>query len=149
MYLDIVIPFSGFMISNAQLWAELASENPWAIRLSAELFDATSVYDDRDTSPMDLSNNPSLMYNALAGNPVLDNGMTIKMSKEEYYDEGCYVLETLSDVAANGAKVCLYAAPDSTLMASIALSKDGERLDTMSWARGKSLPVFFTPDSAQ
>ena len=75
--------------------------------------------------------------------------MTIKMSKEEYYDEGCYVLETLSDVAANGAKVCLYAAPDSTLMASIALSKDGERLDTMSWARGKSLPVFFTPDSAQ
>ena len=34
-------------------------------------------------------------------------------------------------------------------MTSIALSKDGERLDTMSWARGKSLPVFFTPDSAQ
>lgn len=80
MYLDLVIPFSGFMISNAQLWAEIASENPWAIRLSAELFDATSVYDDRDTSPMDLSNNPSLMYNALVGNPVLDNGMTIKMS---------------------------------------------------------------------
>ena len=80
MYLDIVIPFSGFMISNAQLWAELASENPWAIRLSLELFDAMSIYDDKDTSPMDLSNNLSLMYNALAGNPVLDNGMTIKMS---------------------------------------------------------------------
>lgn len=80
MYLDIVIPFSGFMISNAQLWAEIASENPWAIRLSAELFDATSVYDDHDTSPMDLSNNPSLMYNALVGNPVLENGMTLKMS---------------------------------------------------------------------
>ena len=79
MYLDLVIPFSGFMISNAQLWAELASENPWAIRLSAELFDATSIYDDKDTSPMDLSNNPSLMYNALAGNVVLDNGMTIKL----------------------------------------------------------------------
>ena len=80
MYLDIVIPFSGFMISNAKLWADLVSENPWAIRLSLEAFDATSVYDDRDTSPMDLSNNPSLMYNALVGNPVLENGMTLKMS---------------------------------------------------------------------
>lgn len=79
MYLDLVIPFSGFVISNVQLWAEIASENPWAIRLAAELFDATSVYDDRDTSPMDLSNNPSLMYNALVGNPVLENGMTLKM----------------------------------------------------------------------
>lgn len=80
MYLDMVIPFSGFMISNAQLWAEIASENPWAIRLFAEVFDAMSIYDDRETASMDLSNNPSLMYNALAGNVVLDNGMTIKMS---------------------------------------------------------------------
>ena len=80
MYLDIVIPFSGFLISNAKLWADLVSENPWAIRLSLDAFDAMSVYDDRETSPMDLSNNSSLMYNALVGNPVLDNGMTIKMS---------------------------------------------------------------------
>ena len=80
MYLDMVIPFSGFMLSNVKLWADLASENPWAIRLSLELFDATSIYDDKDTSPMDLSNNPSLMYNALTGNIVLDNGMTIKLS---------------------------------------------------------------------
>ena len=80
MYLDIVIPFSGFLISNAKLWADLVSENPWAIRLSLDAFDAVSVYDDRETSPMDLSNNSSLMYNALAGNAVLDNGMTIKMS---------------------------------------------------------------------
>ena len=80
MYLDIVIPFSGFMISNAQLWADLATENPWAIKLSLELFDATSIYDDKDTAPMDLSNNTSLMYNAMVGNIVLDNGMTIKLS---------------------------------------------------------------------
>lgn len=80
MYLDMVIPFSGFMLSNAKLWADLASESPWAIRLSLELFDAVSIYDDRDTSPMDLSNNPSLMYNALVGNAVLDNGMTVKLS---------------------------------------------------------------------
>lgn len=82
---------------------------------------------------------------------VRDNSalpMTIKMSKEEYYDEGDYVLETLSDVSVNGAMVCLYAGQDSTIMAYIALSKEGERLDTMSWAHGRTLPVFFTPDSA-
>lgn len=81
---------------------------------------------------------------------VRDNSslpITMIMTKEEYFEEGDYVLETLSDVFGNGARVSLSAQGDS-LMASIALSKDGERLDTMTWAHGKNLPVFFTLDSA-
>ncbi|MGN0221897.1 MAG: hypothetical protein ACI4BA_07235, partial [Prevotella sp.] len=72
--------------------------------------------------------------------------MIITMNREDYYEEGNYVVESLADVKGKGAKVTLSDDGDSTLT-TLALGTQGERLDTMSWEYGSKLPVFFSPDS--
>lgn len=71
--------------------------------------------------------------------------MMFTMKKEDYYDEGNYVVESLTDVRGNGAKLSLTTDNDSTLTI-LSLNRQGERLDTMSWEHGSKLPVFFSPD---
>ena len=67
-------------------------------------------------------------------------------SSTSHYDEGEYVLESLTDVEGNGGSIKAYV--DSVEVADNELNDMGQQLWTMNWAEGKKLPIFCQePDS--
>lgn len=74
------------------------------------------------------------------------NAMSFSLSRTEHFDEGDYVLESLTEVEGRGGSI--KALEGSKEVAVNDLNDKGQQLWTMDWTEGKELPIFENPDSA-
>lgn len=72
--------------------------------------------------------------------------MSFTLTRTEHFDEGDYVLESLTDVEGKGGVI--KAVDGSKDVAFNDLSDEGKKLWTMDWTEGSKLPIFENPDSA-
>ena len=72
--------------------------------------------------------------------------MSFTLSRTEHFDEGDYVLESLTDVEGKGGVI--KAVDEGKDVAFNDLSDEGKKLWTMDWTEGSKLPIFENPDSA-
>ena len=72
--------------------------------------------------------------------------MSFTLSRTEHFDEGDYVLESLTDVEGKGGIV--KAVDGGKDVAFNDLTDEGQKLWTMDWTEGSKLPIFENPDSA-
>ena len=71
--------------------------------------------------------------------------MSFTLTRTEHFDEGDYVLESLTDVEGKGGVI--KAVDGSKDVAFNDLSDEGKKLWTMDWTEGSKLPIFENPDS--
>ena len=90
--------------------------------------------------------------------------MSFTLSRTEYFEEGDYVLESLTEVEGRGGSIKALdgskqrrtpyrrgrrkASENSNELAINDLNDKGLQLWTMDWTEGKELPIFENPDSA-
>ena len=72
--------------------------------------------------------------------------MSFTLSRTEHFDEGDYVLESLTEVEGKGGVI--KAVDGGKDVAFNDLSDEGKKLWTMDWIEGSKLPIFENPDSA-
>ncbi len=72
--------------------------------------------------------------------------MSFTLLHTEHFDEGDYVLESLTDVEGKGGVI--KAVDEGKDVAFNDLSDEGQKLWTMDWTEGSKLPIFENPDSA-
>ena len=72
--------------------------------------------------------------------------MSFMLLRTEHFDEGDYVLESLTDVEGKGGVI--KAVDEGKDVAFNDLSDEGQKLWTMDWTEGSKLPIFENPDSA-
>ena len=72
--------------------------------------------------------------------------MSFTLYRTEHFDEGDYVLESLTEVEGKGGVI--KAIDEGNDVAFNDLSDEGKRLWTMDWTEGSKLPIFENPDSA-
>lgn len=72
--------------------------------------------------------------------------ISFTLSRTEHFDEGDYVLESLTDVEGKGGVI--KAVDEGKDVAFNDLSDEGKKLWTMDWTEGSKLPIFENPDSA-
>lgn len=72
--------------------------------------------------------------------------MSFMLLRTEHFDEGDYVLESLTDVEGKGGVI--KAVDEGKDVAFNDLSDEGKKLWTMDWTEGSKLPIFENPDSA-
>jgi hypothetical protein len=72
--------------------------------------------------------------------------MSFTLTRTEHFDEGDYVLESLTDVEGKGGVI--KAVDGSKDVAFNDLSDEGKKLWTRDWTEGSKLPIFENPDSA-
>ncbi len=76
--------------------------------------------------------------------------MSISMQRQEYYDQGYYVLEMLSGTNGKGIGVEVRGSEDTLQpLASIVPSAAGKSLKGMKWEEGCTLPILSHPDSTE
>lgn len=72
--------------------------------------------------------------------------ITFSLDKSEYYDEGTYVMESLTGI--NGRGVIIKATDDKgNILATINPDNAGDELSSMSWQQASTLPILHNPDS--
>lgn len=72
--------------------------------------------------------------------------MSFMLLRTEHFDEGDYVLESLTDVEGKGGVI--KAVDEGKDVAFNDLNDEGQKLWTMDWTEGSKLPIFENPDSA-
>lgn len=72
--------------------------------------------------------------------------MSFRLYRTEHFDEGDYVLESLTEVEGKGGDI--KAIDEGNDVAFNDLSDEGKKLWTMDWTEGSKLPIFENPDSA-
>lgn len=72
--------------------------------------------------------------------------MSFNLYRTEHFDEGEYVLESLTDVEGKGGVIKVV--DEGKDVAFNDLSDEGKKLWTMDWTEGSKLPIFENPDSA-
>ena len=77
-----------------------------------------------------------------------DSGETMSFTlyRTEHFDEGDYVLESLTEVEGKGGVI--KAVDEGKDVAFNDLSDEGKKIWTMDWTEGSKLPIFENPDSA-
>ena len=72
--------------------------------------------------------------------------MSFTLYRTEHFDEGDYVLESLTEVEGKGGVIKVV--DEDKDVAFNDLSDEGKKLWTMDWTEGSKLPIFENPDSA-
>ncbi len=72
--------------------------------------------------------------------------MSFSLYRTEHFDEGDYVLESLTEVEGKGGVIKVV--DEGKDVAFNDLSDEGKKLWTMDWTEGSKLPIFENPDSA-
>ena len=72
--------------------------------------------------------------------------MSFTLYRTEHFDEGEYVLESLTEVEGKGGVIKVV--DEGKDVAFNDLSDEGKKLWTMDWTEGSKLPIFENPDSA-
>ena len=72
--------------------------------------------------------------------------MSFTLFRTEHFDEGEYVLESLTDIEGKGGVIKVV--DEGKDVAFNDLSDEGKKLWTMDWTEGSKLPIFENPDSA-
>ena len=72
--------------------------------------------------------------------------MSFTLYRTQHFDEGDYVLESLTEVEGKGGTI--KAVDEGKDVAFNDLSDEGKKLWTMDWTEGSKLPIFENPDSA-
>lgn len=78
MYLDLVIPFAAFKMNNLKYWMDMLENNGWLASVMRDVL--TPIMNRDEYSGIETADNRSLQYNILAGNLVLDDNTTVKLS---------------------------------------------------------------------
>jgi hypothetical protein len=78
MYLDLVIPFSAFTLNNIKFWTDQLSRYGWVASVFRDILAPIWNFDEYNN--YELNNNRSLQYNILAGNMILPDNTTVKLS---------------------------------------------------------------------